>query len=860
MAIITYCSFITTSVNAQNSDENYVKSSYILNFIEETTWPNEQDLKTYKIAILGNEPIFDNLQKLSKKLTVKGKPFTVSYHGVYTDIKDAHVVHVSPKYHGQISNIKKNVKNCMIVTDEDDVQHSTMIYFYVNDEDRIQFKLNLGEFEKANLSPSTKLLLYGGEKKEAYGILEQTERDLQAQLLKLQERDKLIKEKEEHIKEKEEQINKLAEQISEKESSILLLKNDIDVKQSTVEDHELTLVSLRDSIRREKKIVQSALKDLQQIEEKNVNKQDTLLYYQNLLSKKVEEIAKNNAILERQNQKMEEQTENLSNLDTKLQKSQQNLWLAFSIVAIFLVVVFFLYRENATKKRLLNIIEEKNAKVMEASVHKDEFIANLSHEVRTPLNAIAGYTNLLLSKFSNEKNKPFLQKVLMSSNNLLAIINDILDLSKIESGKIEFESINFDLPLMLNNTFDSLVIMAEAKDLKYIIDIDENIPEYVNSDPTRINQVLINLLSNAIKFTDEGFVIFKVELVETIDNKSSILFSVKDSGKGISPDMQEEIFESFSQEEASTTRKYGGTGLGLTISQKIITLMDSTINLVSEPNKGSDFSFILYLEKAQTSRSLYSETNYIEVDELLSKKVIIADDEQLNRDLFLDQFAEWNPDLQVDVARDGQELVDLVAKNNYDLVLTDVRMPRLNGIDATKQIKNMDPKIVIIGVSANAIDNDIKECLNAGMNDYVTKPINFNNLLITIAKQLELSYNVVPLDSAETPQIEQVEEEEEDESQFFYKIKRFSDSEEEFEKSKKELIEEIDLAIKNASENILYKDTHSLLNKIIYVNDEGLLEIARELEINVKSENTDQVKQSLEKIAVSWNELKDKLV
>lgn len=825
---------------SQDKDEDHVKSSFILNFIEETSWGTKID--TFHIAIVGNNNISSILKELSNDLSVKGKPFVVYAYPSLQVSKKMELIYLPLKFQYGISGIEG--RNILTVTDNGEKANEASIYFSRSNEDKIEYNLNLDKFKKSKLTPSAKLLMYGGYKEEAFGMIEQAEKDLQLQLIKLHDRDQVIKKKEEQIVELANKMKMLERQIFLREKNILRLKNESELNQQSVSSHKSQLDSLRVSYGSEKNLAQQSLLELQKAELRFYKIQDSLIQYQSSLNEKANEIDVNNKILKEQSDKIEEQTQKLSKLDSQLKQSEFYFWGIVGVVFIILVIVFFLFRENKMKHKNLLIIEEQNQKVIEASLHKDEFIANLTHEVRTPLNAITGYTNLLLSKTLDKGNKSYLQKVLLSSNNLLAIINDILDLSKIEAGKIEFEGINFDFHSLIQNTFDSMKIIAESKQLRYTLNFDTNLPEYVNSDPTRINQVLLNLLSNAIKFTDKGSVELNIKLIEINDGKSSILFEIRDSGKGIQEDKLETIFESFTQEDESTSRKYGGTGLGLTISQRIIKLMGGTIEVRSELNKGSEFSFVLELNNADAAGVFYNENNTITIEGIEEKTIVIADDEKMNRELFQEQFFLWNPNVKIDVAKDGKQLVDLVVKNGYDLVLTDIRMPELNGIDATKQILNINPKMKIIGVSANAMDRDVQECLDAGMSDYITKPVNFNELLISIAKQLKLNFNI---ESGEGEQ---------ENNEYFQRMKLLSDSNEEFNDLKQNLIDEVDEILKNADKEISYFDAHSLLNKVIYVNDVELIEKARSLEKSVKADDEPNILIKLQELKQDWGKIK----
>ena len=353
---------------------------------------------------------------------------------------------------------------------------------------------------------------------------------------------------------------------------------------------------------------------------------------------------------------------------------------------------------------------------------KELFMANMSHEIRTPLNGIFGMANLLNDTKLSQRQKKYTSAILSSSNNLLTIINDILDFSKIEAGKFTLEKIDFNLKNIITSAIDSNMFKAEENGIDLNYHIKNNINTTFKGDPTRLNQVLLNLISNAVKFTQNG----KVSLIIQLDSKNAthqrLKFSVKDNGIGINKDYLETIYESFSQAEKSTARKYGGTGLGLPISKKIVELMGGELKIKSEINKGSNFYFTIALEYSATDAG--SETVY-KLSELTedfhSSKILLVEDNAINRLMATTLLEKWNCD--VDYAEDGLQAIEKLKTNKFELILMDMRMPNMGGVDATeiirKELKVMTP---IIALTANAIKGDDKKCKEVGMDDYLSKP------------------------------------------------------------------------------------------------------------------------------------------
>ena len=376
---------------------------------------------------------------------------------------------------------------------------------------------------------------------------------------------------------------------------------------------------------------------------------------------------------------------------------------------------------------------------------KDQFLTNMSHEIRTPLNGILGFTKILLRSDITEKQKEQLTAIKVSSDILLVVINDVLDLAKIEAGKMVLEKTEIKLFHAINSILSTFQLRLQEKEQILHTHYDKNIPDWVLGDPIRINQILLNLLENAIKFTNVGgTIIVNVNLLEQDNKKATIEISVADNGIGISEDTINDIFEPFTQSSDNTTRKYGGSGLGLNIVKQLIELMDGTISVKSQLEIGSTFTLKLPLAKAtfaDIKRSdAISDNKKIELQGQLKNlkklKILIVDDMVINQ--FLAQTILEDIGFETEVAENGKIAVELLEKNNFDIVLMDLQMPEMNGWEATDYIRNkMDyskSSIPIIALTADVTHKNAVKCIEAGMNEYVSKPINETELLQKITK------------------------------------------------------------------------------------------------------------------------------
>ena len=378
---------------------------------------------------------------------------------------------------------------------------------------------------------------------------------------------------------------------------------------------------------------------------------------------------------------------------------------------------------------------------VQANQAKSQFLANMSHEIRTPMNGILGMLELAMDEPLSDKVADYLWTAKLSADALLTIIDDILDISKIEAGKISIEIIDCSLKQLLADIDALMRPQAEQKGIEFTISIDTPMPEQIRTDPTRLRQCLLNLIGNAVKFTDTGYVHLRVAGQGDKDI-ATLRFDVEDTGIGIEPDKQTLIFDAFTQGDYSTTRRFGGTGLGLIITRNLIKLLGGTISLTSRPGKGSTFSLTVPVGVHIETKPLMTEFKRDEtrageapgVSVKFTGKILVVEDDSVNQKTILAMLKKVG--LEADVANDGNEAVQKVTDGYFDLVLMDMHMPNMNGYEATKALRKKGLTIPILALTASVMKSDADRCLAAGCDHYLPKPIDRKKLFETLAKYL----------------------------------------------------------------------------------------------------------------------------
>ena len=413
------------------------------------------------------------------------------------------------------------------------------------------------------------------------------------------------------------------------------------------------------------------------------------------------------------------------------------LGVIMGIIACGLLVFAFWYILNLSSRqqKMISSLNESERKIKEASSLKEQFLANMSHEIRTPMNAIIGFTNILKRTNLETEQRSYVQNIHSAGENLLALINDILDLSKIEAGMIQLEETNFSLRSLISSIAAMFDEKIKEKKLYLKIEVEEDVPDILTGDAVRLTQILVNVLNNGIKFTEQGGVTICVETLNMKEDKVKLRIKIIDTGIGIAKEKQAAIFERFQQAEAETSRRFGGTGLGLSIVKQLVELQGGRLALQSEPGKGSEFMIEMEYklpdeEKMLSDALAAAEINTVSLNEI---KVLIAEDNPMNQQLIKHLMKNWA--IEHSIVNNGAEAIEQLKKENFSLILMDIQMPEMDGYATTSVIRNeLRLQIPIIAMTAHAMMGEKEKCLQLGMNDYISKPLKETILYNIIAQ------------------------------------------------------------------------------------------------------------------------------
>lgn len=425
---------------------------------------------------------------------------------------------------------------------------------------------------------------------------------------------------------------------------------------------------------------------------------------------------------------IEELTEQTNKQQKSLQMGKLTMILSIALITILSLLTLSLYKNNNLRARANELLQNKNTELIlakenaeRASEAKVQFLSTITHELRTPLYAVTGLTHLLLEESPTPNQKEHLNSLKFSGEYLLSLINNILDLNKLEANKVELENTTFNLQKRINDVLIALGKSAKDRNNELHYEFDKGIPSKLKGDPLKISQILINLIGNSIKFTQNGDIWIRVKLSNQLDNKVYLHFEIEDNGVGISEKKQKSIFENFTQGSVQINRKFGGTGLGLSIVKNLLNLMDSKIRLESELGKGSKFYFDLKFDVViDTSINYNNEIKKVDHSIMKDKYVLVVEDNKINQ-LITRKILEKN-NMKCDVADNGDIAIEKAKDQTFDLILMDIHMPGISGIEATKMIREFDKVIPIVALTAVTLDDNLDEFYNNGFDDIIPKP------------------------------------------------------------------------------------------------------------------------------------------
>ncbi|MBQ4820488.1 response regulator [Aquimarina sp. MMG016] len=437
---------------------------------------------------------------------------------------------------------------------------------------------------------------------------------------------------------------------------------------------------------------------------------------------------------------IEELTEENIQQQKSLKLGRLTTILSIALITILSLLTLSLYKNNNLRARANELLQNKNTELIlakenaeRASEAKVQFLSTITHELRTPLYAVTGLTHLLLEESPTPNQKEHLNSLKFSGEYLLSLINNILDLNKLEANKVELENTSFNLQKRINDVLIALGKSANDRNNKLHYEFDKSIPTKLKGDPLKISQILINLIGNSIKFTQNGDIWIRVKLISMDEDKALLNFEVRDNGVGISDKKQQTIFENFTQGSVQINRKFGGTGLGLSIVKNLLGLMNSEIKLESELGKGSKFLFDLAFEVYKDPTANYvEEAKKIDYKVMIDKRVLVVEDNKINQ-LITRKILEKNR-MKCDVADNGDIAVNKVRSESFDLILMDIHMPGISGIEATRQIREFNAEIPIIALTAVTLDDNLDEFYNNGFDDIIPKPYKTEEFFIKLHK------------------------------------------------------------------------------------------------------------------------------